>query len=111
MRNLRTLLAATAAAVACSPAFAQAVAANVSDPPFFGRVLILVLAVVGFFALVGGIARAAAFGYRRRWHAHGACPRCGYGSSRGAMDILEERFARGEIEKSEFEEKRKALSR
>lgn len=33
------------------------------------------------------------------------------GRGRAAFDILEERFARGEIDKAEFEEKRKLLGR
>jgi hypothetical protein len=45
------------------------------------------------------------YGFR---HLHRGCPWCG-GPDRGraALDILEERFARGEIEKAEFEDKRK----
>jgi putative membrane protein len=45
------------------------------------------------------------FRYRRcgPWYHHG------YGQDRGALGILEDRFARGEISKEEFEEKRKAL--
>jgi len=42
---------------------------------------------------------------------HGGCPYCGRGRSHGALDILEERFAKGEIGKEEFEEKRKLLGR
>jgi len=37
--------------------------------------------------------------------------RHGYGRGSSALDILEERFARGEIDKNEFEEKRKLLWR
>jgi uncharacterized membrane protein len=35
----------------------------------------------------------------------------GYGRGTVALDILEERFAKGEIDKNEFEEKRKLLAR
>ena len=46
-------------------------------------------------------------------HGHGGgCPCCGgHGRGRAALDILDERFAKGEIEKAEFEEKRKLLGR
>ncbi|HWE76402.1 MAG TPA: SHOCT domain-containing protein [Stellaceae bacterium] len=64
---------------------------------FFGPLLwILVLCAV--IALV-----ARMFG----WRHHGYYRRAGG----GALDMLEERFARGEIDKAEFEERRKTLGR
>ena len=65
---------------------------------FFGPIIWIIV----IFALVALFTR---FGL---WHRHG------YRYHRmggGALDILEERFARGEIDKAEFEEKRKLLMR
>ena len=67
----------------------------------FGPLLMLLL-LLGIAALVMRV-----FCHRR----HGGCPHCGRGRSYGALDILEERFAKGEIGKEEFEEKRKLLGR
>jgi putative membrane protein len=38
----------------------------------------------------------------RRWH--------GGGTERTALDILDERFARGEIDRAEYDEKRRAIA-
>ncbi|MCZ6773307.1 MAG: SHOCT domain-containing protein [Proteobacteria bacterium] len=47
-----------------------------------------------------------------RWMSGGS-PRVGDGPAPGnrALDILEERYARGEIDKEEFEERRRLLSK
>jgi putative membrane protein len=66
--------------------------------------LILIAALVLIVRLGRGFCHGA-------YHGHGGCPHCGYGRGRAALDILEERFAKGEIEKNEFEEKRKLLGR
>jgi putative membrane protein len=64
---------------------------------FFGPLMmVLVLALV-----VGAVALALRWG-GATWHAGGPPPR-------KPLDILKERFARGEIDKDEFEERRKLL--
>lgn len=61
----------------------------------FGPLMMLII-VGGVVALVLWLARG--FGHAEP-----------YGHRRAALDILEQRFARGEIDKAEFEDKRKLL--
>jgi putative membrane protein len=63
---------------------------------------IMLLALIGTVALIVWLVRWTSYGPyhgRNPWLAH----------RRRAIDILEERLARGEIGKEEFEEKRKLL--
>jgi putative membrane protein len=74
--------------------------------------IVVLLAIIGMAAIFVWLVRWATQGYPflGHGHHHGGCPHCG-GHGRAALDILDERFARGEIEKAEFEEKRKLLGR
>ena len=63
---------------------------------FFGPLLWIIV----IFGMVALFARYGWSGHHRGHRYRG-----------GALDILEERFARGEIDKAEFEEKRKTLGR
>ena len=62
--------------------------------------------------LLAGIGAAAIFVWLVRWATRGY-PFYEQGIRRGhaALDILEERFARGEIDKAEYEDKRKLIGR
>ena len=128
MKYLGTALSSAALAVAASPVFAQATsnapATPANPPPYgygpmwgygyhhmwgfqpFGHVLGIILVVL----LILWLVRLFRFGgYHGHWrHRHAGY---GYGHGSSALDILEERFAKGEIDKNEFEEKRKALMR
>lgn len=65
---------------------------------------LILFALIGFFTVLGFVVRIAT---RSRWR---QSPRAWGDATRGsALNIIEERFARGEIDKAEFEEKRKLL--
>lgn len=78
-------------------------------PMFHGGGVILgflvLFALIGFFAVLGLVVRIVT---RRPGWQRGGWGQPNMGS---ALSILEERFARGEIDKTEFEDKRKLLSR
>jgi putative membrane protein len=61
--------------------------------------VLVVVAIIALIARASGWSRRHGYGYDRRR------------SDSGALAILEERFARGEIDKAEFEERRKTLGR
>lgn len=67
--------------------------------PFFG--VSHILGSLLFAALVVFIIMAVVRGGPRRWQRW---------SSHSALSILNERFAKGEIDKAEYEERRKALT-
>jgi len=66
-------------------------------------VTLMILIFAGAIAIIVSI--VGWFGKAR----HGNSPITSPPARKHAMDILKERFARGEIEKEEFEEKRRAL--
>lgn len=91
------------------PALAQQATGNAAPGPDYGYYRHMhmwgggfhpLLSLLILVAIVAIIARA--FGWHRRGYYRGRI-------GAGALDILEERFARGEIDKAEFEEKRKLL--
>ena len=140
-KRLATLAVSFAFAIAALPALAQQQqqgAPNVPTPSYgYGHMMwggpwggagwgwhpfmivgpiFVLLAIVGLMAIFVWLVRWATRGHpflgHGFHHMHGGCPFCGGpGGGRAALDILEERFARGEIDKAEFEEKRKLLGR
>lgn len=69
----------------------------------------MLLALIGIVALVLWLVRA----FSHRGHGMAGCPLCGHGAGPGhsALNILAERFARGEIDKTEFEDKKRLIGR
>ncbi len=127
MKRLGSLIVSGCLALAASPVFAQSgtnAPAAPPGPPYgygpmwgygyrhmggwgfhpFGSVLAIVLTIF----IIVWLVRMLRFGGHYRFR-HGGYGRGGYGGT--ALDILEERFAKGEIDKNEFEEKRKLLMR
>lgn len=109
MTRIRSFLAAaTVAVLSALPALAQETG-NTAPPAygyyrhmhmwggFFGPIIWIIV----IFGLVALFSR---FGLWGRHHYR-------YRHAGSALDILEERFARGEIDKAEFEEKRRTLGR
>jgi putative membrane protein len=111
MQRIRHVLTLGLIAVLASPAFAQQAQAPGGPPPFRygpmwrpGMILgpfVMLLALIGFVTVIALLVRF--FTHRSRGY---AMPRMGR-----ALDIVEERFARGEIDTAEFEVKRRLLSR
>jgi putative membrane protein len=110
MARIRSIIAgASALALSSLPALAQQT--GTTPPPDYyyyrmhmwhGGIFGPIFMVLVIFALVALCMRFGWWGHRGyRHHRMGS----------GALDILEERFARGEIDKAEFEEKRKTLGR
>jgi putative membrane protein len=128
MRRVDSVAAASVIALTAVHAFAQQSAnPGASEPPYgyshmwgggwgwhsgmmIGPIVML-LALVGIVTLIRGLVRCFCYGGCCHWHRHGPCPHCGHWHGRAAQDILEERLAKGEIGKDEFEEKRKLLGR
>lgn len=115
MKHLGSLVASGVIALAAVSAFAQQNPESGGPGPMYGYghmwgggwgwhpgmvigPIVMLLALVGIVALIVWLVRGLGDGA----HRHG-------GSGRRALDILEERLARGEIGKEEFEEKRRLL--
>jgi putative membrane protein len=78
--------------------------------PFFGMLMMpmmLVIFLVVPFVIVVPLMRWLGMG--PPWW-HGGAHNQSFGPSRTALDILNERFARGEIDQAEYEEKRRLIS-
>ena len=93
--------------------FLAALPAHAQQQVQYRTIMHPVVVIVGLIlVLLAAIGAAAIFVWLVRWATHGY-PFYDQGGRRGhaALDILEERFARGEIDKAEYEDKRKLIGR
>jgi len=108
-RQLKTVLIATFATLASLPALAQADAGRVGywhDGWGWGHMMFGGLMMIAFWGTIIVLIILAV-----RWLGGGSTQgRADSTSGKAALDILEERFARGEIDKAEFEERKRSLS-
>lgn len=78
--------------------------------PFFGMMMMpvmLVIFLIVAFVIIIPLMRSLGMG--PPWW-HGPSQGTALGPPRTALDILDERFARGEIDQAEYEEKRRLIS-
>jgi uncharacterized membrane protein len=77
--------------------------------PFFGMMMPVMMVIFLAVAFVIIFLLMRAFGLRpAEWR--GSRPCAGIGPQRTSLDILNERFARGEIDQAEYEAKRRIIS-
>ena len=122
MKRLQLLLASCAFVLLSLPVYAQQLAQGSAFQPGYGPMgrgvhpgmiflapFVLLLALIGFVTVIMGLVRF--FSHRGHPHWRGCAQNPASRPPGRALDILEERFARGEIDKTEFEEKKKLLGR